>query len=90
MVTTDTPRLAEVHTLYGTNARSIPDMLREAADTIDADPTDAPVAMVAVFVDTEGTIGTYGWGDVCDLRAIGLLERGKHEILSILAGEYDE
>jgi len=81
------PRLAAVETLYETNARSIPDMLRQAADSIDADPDDAPTAAVAVFVDAAGTVQIYGWGDVNDLSALGLIERGKHELLGILSDD---
>lgn len=85
---TDTPRLAVVETLYPTNPRSIPDMLREAADSIDqSDPDDAPVAAVAVFIGADGTIGIYGWGETDDMHSLGMLERGKHELLSILAGD---
>lgn len=46
-------QLAEVHTLYETNARSIPDMLRRAADGIETEVSEgySPTqAMVAVQV----------------------------------------
>lgn len=85
MTDTPAPRLAVVETLYDTNCRSIPAMLREAADSIEqGDPDEAPVAAVAVFRDADGTLGVYGWGETDDLHAIGLIELGKHELMSRL------
>lgn len=81
--------LAEVHTLYETNCRSIPDMMRQAASTLESETDDdeRTVAMVAVQLGEDGTVQIYGWGETDDLRAIGLLERGKHDLLATLAGE---
>lgn len=75
--------IAEVHTLYDTNARSIPDMLRQAADSIETEveqgfnPTKA---MIAVQVSESGAIQIYGWGDTDDLHAIGALQMGIHRL----------
>lgn len=83
-----TAKLAEVHKLYDTNCRSIPDMLRQAADSIESEVEEGyspTVAMVAVQIAESGKVKIYGWGDTDDLRALGLLERGKHELLSIVA-----
>lgn len=83
------PQLAEVATLYETNCRSIPDMLRQAADSIETEAGEGyspTTAMVAVQLAENGAVKIYGWGDTDDLRAIGLLERGKHELLTILKG----
>lgn len=79
-------KLAEVHTLYETNCRSIPDMLRQAADGIESEgDDDSPtVAMVAVQLAENGEVQLYGWGDTGDMHALALLERGKHELLRIL------
>lgn len=72
-------KLAEVHTLYETNARSIPDMLRQAADSIETEgegdysPTKA---MVAVQIAENGEIKVYGWGETDDMHAIGMLHCG--------------
>ena len=77
--------IAEVATLYETNARSIPDMLRQAADSIEAEAAEGyspTVAMVAVQISENGQVQVYGWGDTDDLRAIGLMERGKHSLLA--------
>ena len=80
-------KLAEVHTLYESNARSIPGMLRQAAASIEAEADEdysPTTAMVAVQLAGNGQVKIYGWGDVTDLSAIGLLERGKHELLEVL------
>jgi hypothetical protein len=77
--------IAEVATLYETNARSIPDMLRQAAESIEAEASEdcsPTVAMVAVQISENGQVQVYGWGDTDDLRAIGLMERGKHSLLA--------
>lgn len=75
--------IAEVHTLYDTNARAIPDMLRQAADSIEKEATEgfSPTkAMIAVQVSESGTIQVYGWGDTDDLHAIGALQMGAHRL----------
>ena len=84
--------LAEVHTLYESNARSIPDMLRKAADSIEAEAgDDSPTtAVVAIRLTDNGTVQVYGWGDTTDLHALGLIERGKHELLSAIAEHYED
>jgi len=77
--------IAEVVTLYDTNARSIPDMLRQAADSMESEASDdcsPTVAMVAVQLTESGEVQIYGWGDTDDLRAVGLLERGKHSLIA--------
>ena len=77
-------KLAEVHTLYESNARSVPDMLRMAADSISAetDDDDRTQAVVAIQLTESGEVMVYGWGDTNDLHAIGIMERGKHELLT--------
>jgi hypothetical protein len=80
-------QLAEVVTLYETNARSIPDMLRQAADCIeseeegDCSPT---VAVVAVQLTADGSIQVYGWGDTTDIHAMGVLHCGLQQIGGIV------
>ena len=81
-------QLAEVTPLYETNCRSIPDMLRQSADSIEEEKAEGyspTVAMVAVQLSESGQVRIYGWGDTDDLRALGLLERGKHDLLSTIA-----
>lgn len=82
--------LAEVHTIYETNARSIPDMLREAADNIEAEAQDPDAsqtkAVVAIQLTECGQVQVYGWGETDDLHALGLIECGKAELIGMLSG----
>ena len=81
-------KLAEVHTLYEANCRSIPDMLRQSADSIESEATEghSPTkAMVAVQLAENGDVEIYGWGDTDDLHALGLLQRGAHRLCEILS-----
>lgn len=79
--------LAEVHMIYEANLRSIPDMLRQAAGSIeeeagqDCDPT---VVMVAVQVTKSGAVQVYGWGDTNDIHALGALTAGAQQIGNII------
>lgn len=75
--------LAEVHTIYETNARSIPDMLRSAAENIESEETEGYVrtsAMIAVQVSEDGQIQVYGWGTTDSLHALGALTAGAQSI----------
>lgn len=63
---TDKPALAEVKTLYQSNARDIPAMLRMLAGNIESPPADTdPVdcAVCVVFNRETGRYNIYGWGD---------------------------
>lgn len=82
-------KLAAVETLYETNCRSIPDMLRQSADSIESEAGEGyspTTAMVAVQLAENGSVQIYCWGDTDDQRALGLLMRGQHHLLEILAG----
>lgn len=67
--------LAEVVTIYDSNYREIPAMLRKAADSIETEMDDPEVsptrAIVAVQIAECGKIEIYGWGktDVMDSMA---------------------
>ena len=79
--------LAEVTTLYETNCRSIPDMLRQAADSIEGEVAEGyspTVAMVAVQLTESGEVRLYGWGDTADHHALGLLARGQAELIATM------
>lgn len=83
-------KLAEVHTLYETNCRSIPDMLRQSADSIETEAAGGfspTVAMFAVQLAENGSILIYGWGDCDNMRALAMIERGKAELLSTFGKE---
>jgi hypothetical protein len=82
-------KLAEVSTLYETNCRSIPDMLRTAAASIEseADEGYSPTkTMIAVQISENGGVQVYGWGDTDELRALGLLQLG---LTKLAAGHFD-
>lgn len=80
--------LAEVHTLYESNARSIPDMLRQAASSIERekdDPEAIPVtAMVAVSLHADGQIMVYDWGETTAIHALGIITAGAQQIGGII------
>ena len=82
--------LAEVHTLYETNCRSIPDMLRQAADSIETEVAEGfspTVAMFAIQLAENGKIQIYGWGDCDSMKALAIVERGKDLLLSTFPGD---
>lgn len=82
--------LAEVHTLYETNCRSIPDMLRQSADGIESEVAEGyspTVAMFAVQLSESGGIQIYGWGDCDAMKALAMIERGKAKLLSTFSGD---
>ena len=86
------PMIAEVHTLYKTNCRSIPDMLRDSAANIETEVAEGyspTVAMVAVQICENGKIKVYGWGDTGLLHAMGALHAGLQEIGSIVLDDGD-
>jgi hypothetical protein len=76
-----TTKLAEVTTLYETNARNIPEMMRGIADDIEDDGSTIAVATVRFHAD--GSVDVYGWGDTSLVHAMGLLHLGLQEIGSI-------
>jgi hypothetical protein len=69
-------KLAGVATLYAKNASDIPAMLRQSADSIEAetDDMDRTKAMIAVQVTHEGQIAIYGWGAAEMFFAMGTLQ----------------
>ena len=74
--------IAEVHTLYESNCRSIPDMLRQAADNVasEGDEHDRTKAIIAVKVTESGAVELYGWGETDDMHALAALQLGVAEI----------
>ena len=83
-------KLAEVIPLYQENCRSIPDMLRKAADNIETESEEgfSPTkAMIAVQISESGSVLVYGWGETDELSAIGTLQLGLHKLVSGHFGE---
>jgi HJR/Mrr/RecB family endonuclease len=75
-------KLEIVETIYETNARSIVDMLRETANSLEAetDDHDRTKAMIAVQVTKSGEVLVYGWGDTNQIEAIGSMTMALHEM----------
>jgi len=68
--------LAVVETIYEHNASEVPAMLRQSADSIEAetDDNDRTRAMVGVQLTHGGVIAIYGWGALDRFTAIGVLQ----------------
>jgi hypothetical protein len=68
-------KLAEVVTLYETNASHIPDMLRKRADLIESqtENDDRAIAMIAVEVTESGDLEIYEWGQTDNFHCLGVL-----------------
>lgn len=84
------PKLAEVATIYETNCRSIPDMLRQSAASIESEADEGyarTTAMVAVQIAENGDVQVYGWGDTDIIHAAGLLHLGLQKVVDMKLGE---
>ena len=68
-------KIAEVVTLYDTNANDIVAMLRRSAESIESETEDhdRTVAMIAVKVLESGDIDLFGWGQTNDFHCLGVL-----------------
>lgn len=81
--------VTEVKTLYKSNARDIPAMLRKLAQDIESPPAGAitPNAAVCVIFDTvTGQYNTYGWGDTTLDLSIVFLSIARNALLRIRDG----
>lgn len=73
--------LAEVVTLYDTNANDIPAMLRKCADQIEAGEYGEPECMAATLYTDEGSV-VFGWGASSDEhRCISLFQIGSAQLV---------
>ncbi len=83
-------KLAEIHTIYENNSRSVIDQLRRAADSIEAETDEHDRTEAGLFVQiTEGG-GTeiYGWGKLdSDFAAIGYMHAAIDHLLRNRRGE---
>jgi hypothetical protein len=68
-------KLAEVVTLYDSNASQIPAMLRKRADAIEAETEqdDRTIASILVEVTESGDLEIYGFGATDDFHCLGVL-----------------
>lgn len=82
--------LAEVVTLYDTNCRDIPEMMRGSADMIELEAEQGiqTEAMLGIRLTDSGGVEIYGWGDCDNLKAIALLQLAMMSITSSTLG-YD-
>lgn len=81
-----TGRLSEVKTLYTSNARQIPAMLRKLAEDIESPPPDTdPVdcAVCVIWNRETGRFNTYGWGDTTLDMSIVFLDVAHDELVRI-------
>lgn len=67
--------IAEVVTLYDSNANDIVAMLRKRADAIEAETEadDRTTAMIAIEVTESGDLEIYGFGKTNDFHCLGVL-----------------
>lgn len=85
-------KLAEVVTLYETNASQIPEMLRTAAASIETEVSegfDPTRAMVAVQIGEGGNVRVYGWGRTETMDSIALLHLGAAQLVQSLLDEQE-
>lgn len=82
-------KLAEVVTIYETNASNIADMMREAAGNIETetDENDRTKAMIAVQLTESGAVQIYGWGKTDTMQAIATLQLGVGRLVRDTLGD---
>lgn len=66
------PALAEVVTLFESNASDIAAMLRQCADSIDEGAN--PKSIVAVVTEEDGDLTIYGWGATDSMNSLATLQ----------------
>jgi hypothetical protein len=75
-----------VTTLFESNARQIPQMLRKLADDIER-LTPTPDEAIMVIRDSKtGRFNIYGWGDTTTERGVHMLALAQHKLLGLSDG----
>jgi hypothetical protein len=76
-------KLAEVVTFPNENAGNIAAMLRQAANSLEAETEadDRTECIIAVQLCESGGVKVYGWGRTDSVRAIGTLHLGIADIV---------
>jgi len=85
--------LAEVISLYDTNASDIAAMLRQAADSIELEEAEGfqrTRCIVAVQITEDRHIKVYGWGKTDITDSIGVLTVGASYLTNTLFNAQDE
>lgn len=79
--------ISEVKVLYDSNARQIPDMLRQLAGNIESPPPECkgkPNQAVCILRDSQtGLFNIYAWGDVTIDSSLAMLSQGTRRLSSI-------
>lgn len=79
-------KLAAVETLYKSNARQIPEMLRKMADNIENPPVPDVKPDQGLFIlrdSKTGQINLYAWGDLDINDSLAMLAIGTKRLSSI-------
>lgn len=68
--------LAEVVTLYDTNCRDIPEMLKGLAEAVELERQEGiqTETVLAIQLTDGGAISIYGFGDADNFKALALLQ----------------
>lgn len=79
--------LKEVKTIYESNARQIPEMLRALAteiETANANKTHNIDQAVCVIRDSKtGRLNSYGWGDLMIDNSVSILSQAQNQLSEI-------
>lgn len=82
----DKPKLASVKTLYKSNARRIPEMMRKLASEVETPPVKGVTIDQAVCIIRDsktGRLNIYGWGDINIDASLSLLAQTTRQLAAI-------
>ncbi len=81
----DKPKLEVVQVLYKSNARQIPEMLRNLANDVEKPPPDVNVdqAFCIIRDGKTGRINFYGWGDINIDNSLAMLAQATTRLSDI-------
>jgi hypothetical protein len=81
----DVAKLAEVKTIYSTNARQIPEMLTKLGAEISSGQISAKIDQCVCLArdSSTGKFKVYAWGDIGIDQSISLLAQGHRRLSSI-------
>lgn len=80
--------MSNVVTLYDTNFRDIPSMLRKLADDIDS-LTYGSAENAAIVLNTDTGVMVFGFGEYSDLETVGALTVGTNVLSRILSEDLE-
>lgn len=82
-------KLAEVKTLYVSNARQIPEMMRKLAGEVERPPVPGvhvDQALCVIRDSCTGRFNVYGWGDVTIDSSLSLLAQAQQQLVQVARG----